>query len=519
MPYNNFHLEAGLTLPELQKGDTLIIPVFQREDSKENSEPTGDQIATKKDALARLELPDRFLQMLGEARPLFLEEVDRLGYGGAYKKSLLFSHWPLNFARLILAGMGKRTASNPSRLMQSMQSALGSLQADADRIIVDASNWHGKEDSAVIATSAAVSYHLYRSREYSKDLPTVNSVYVAGIQPGPEAPGAVALATAMNQAAARAKDLVNMPPNTKRTATLAEEARSLAGNNLEVSVVEDLHWIEKNMPCFFTVARASLDYDPPRWIHLKLSNPSAKKRIALVGKSVIFDTGGIQVKPGNYMNTMKADMTGGATVLGIIDAMRSLALPHLEIHAFLAATPNLVSEGAMLPDSIVDTTCGKKVEIRHTDAEGRLTLIDAVSMAEKTEPDLMITVATLTGSASRAVGPHTALMSLHHDQRDRLARAGEMAADYCQTLDILEEDFEDIASKLDGADINNTGHESYRGAQTAAAFVLSGLSKEIPLLHLDIAGGDMTKDDKATGIACRAIIQYLTEMNRELESE
>ena len=94
-----------------------------------------------------------------------------------------------------------------------------------------------------------------------------------------------------------------------------------------------------------------------------------------------------------------------------------------------------------------------------------------------------------------------------------------MAADYCQTLDILEEDFEDIASKLDGADINNTGHESYRGAQTAAAFVLSGLSKEIPLLHLDIAGGDMTKDDKATGIACRAIIQYLTEMNRELESE
>lgn len=504
MPYQPFSIEVNLSLPEIGKGDTLIIPIYATDngDSQFQSE---------------IELPDRFLQLIGESRALFQEELQSLGFKPAYKKSAVFTHWPINFARVILVGLGNRKAINPSRFMEALRSGLSNLSGNAGRLILDASNWIGEEASAVIAASAAVSYHLYRSREYEKDRPEFESLYIAGIEPGNKKPSAVTLATAMNAAAARAKDLVNMPPNTKRTETLAAEARSLAErSDLEISIVEDRSWIEENMPCFFTVARGSVDFDPPRWIHLKLPNQGAKKRIALVGKSVIFDTGGIQVKPGNYMNTMKADMTGGATVLGVIDTIKSLNLQNLEIHAFLAATPNLVNEAAMLPDSIVNTTCGKKVEIRHTDAEGRLTLIDAVAMAERTEPDLMITVATLTGSASRAVGPNTALMSLHHDYRDRLAAAGYRAADYCQTLDILEEDFEDIASKLDGADINNTGSESYRGAQTAAAFVMSGVSRDLPVLHLDIAGGDMSKDDKATGIACRSILQFLSDLNESL---
>ena len=504
MPYKPFPIEIDLNLPELSRGDTWIIPVFAAEQEAENPK-------------AEIELPDRFVQMLGENRPLFVEELKKLGFQSAYKKSLVFSHWPLPFARVILAGLGKRSSINPSRYMAAIQASLSHIGSGAERIIVDASNWSDAASSAAIAISSALSYHLYRSREYSKDLPGIQSLHIAGLQPSPNGAGPAALSEAMNIAAARAKDLVNMPPNTKRTSTMAEEARSISqASGLELSVVEDSAWIEKNMPCFFTVARGSVDFDPPRWIHLKMNNPAAKKRIALVGKSVIFDTGGIQVKPGNYMNTMKADMTGGATVLGVIDAIQKLNLGKLEVHAFLAATPNLVNEAAMLPDSIVDTTCGKKVEIRHTDAEGRLTLIDAVTMAERTEPDLMITVATLTGSASRAVGPHTALMSLHKEYRDQLAEAGHRAADYCQTLDVLEEDFEDIASKLDGADINNTGSESYRGAQTAAAFVMSGASRDLPILHLDIAGGDMSKDDKATGIACRAIIQFLTDLNESL---
>lgn len=504
MPFNDFEFYVSEHGPRPEEGDILVVPVMAPEESEPHPR-----------------IPDSTLHLLdaiqsGAAKD-FLHELQRLGFKAGYKKSLVFHRWPIPSASIILAGCGKPRALNPSRLMQSVLSSLSHLPEKTGRVMVDASLWEGIPESAVIAISAAVSYHLYRSREYTKDRPALQSLHICSISVPGSSPDIVAASRAMNRAAERARDLVNMPPNTKRTQTLANEARGMERLGLEVSIVEKLSWIEQNMPCFFTVARGSLDFDPPRWIHLKVPNPHAKRRIALIGKSVIFDTGGVQVKPGNYMNTMKADMTGGATVLGLMDVLADLHLPHLEVHGFLAATPNLVSEASMLPDSIVDTTCGKKVEIRHTDAEGRLTLIDAVSMAERIDPDVMITVATLTGSAGRAVGPYTALMSLHPEERDKLADAGFRAADFCQSLDILEEDFEDIASKLDGADINNTGHESYRGAQTAAAFVLSGLEKNIPLLHLDIAGGDMSKDDKATGIAARAILQYLLDMNRGLE--
>ena len=203
-----------------------------------------------------------------------------------------------------------------------------------------------------------------------------------------------------------AMDMVNSPPNLKSTASLAEEAKKLQENkNITTHIQEDVDWIAKEMPCFFTVARGSLKSDPPRWIHLTYKPvKKAHLRIALVGKSIMFDTGGYQLKPDNYMNTMKADMTGGAAVLAVFQALQKLNIENIELHGMLAATPNMVDSNAFVPDSIVNSTCGKKVEIHHTDAEGRLTLIDAVAMAQRQKPELIITIATLTGAASRAVG-------------------------------------------------------------------------------------------------------------------
>lgn len=322
---------------------------------------------------------------------------------------------------------------------------------------------------------------------------------------------------AMARARASAMDLVNMPANIKSTMTLVEEARTLEKQGVTVRVVDDVDWISQHMPCFFEVARGSLASDPPKWITATY-RPSGevRRRIALIGKSVIFDTGGYQVKPDPYMNTMKADMTGGATVLSVLREVAALRLPNIEVTAYLAATPNKIDSNAMVPDSVVDSASGKKIEIRHTDAEGRLTLIDAVTHAERDNPDLLFTVATLTGSASRAVGPRIALMATDTEWRDRFAASCERYGESCQTLDILEEDFEDIKSKLDAADINNTGHEKYRGAQTAAAFVFSGLKDaEKPLLHLDVAGGDMTSEEKATGIAVRGLLGFLHDISRD----
>lgn len=371
--------------------------------------------------------------------------------------------------------------------------------------------------SAAVALTGAAHQFCYRSREAhanDKGGPEIKELrlHLSKDAAGQLSDADCAEVTAMCAGRSLCMDLVNTPSNTKRTATLAEQARALGELGLEVEILEDVAWIEKEMPCFYTVARGSVRSDPPKWIRVRY-NPAggAKRRIALVGKAVIFDTGGYQVKPGQFMNTMKADMAGSAAVFGAMQAIATLKPADLVVEAFFAATPNMINGDAMLPDSIVDTTCGKRVEIRHTDAEGRLTLIDAVAMAERTEPEAIVTVATLTGAASMAVGMGMALLSRpeHETWRDAMLSAAHASGDRVQTLDIMEEDFDDIKSKLDSADIRNTMKSKGRGAQTAAAFVLSGASSEIPLVHLDIAGGDMSEDEKATGIAAKCLVNFL----------
>lgn len=359
---------------------------------------------------------------------------------------------------------------------------------------------------------ADYTYHSLEAKEISK---IIENLYILTDY---EIPKEIQeFAKSIIDARSSTMDLVNIPANIKTTQTLVEKARSLESLGLKVDIIDDVNWIKENMPCFYIVAKGSLNSDPPKWIKVQyIPKTEIKQKIALIGKSVIFDTGGYQVKPDNYMNTMKADMTGGATVLSIIEQIAKLQLPYIQVTAYCAATPNKIDSDAMLPDSIVPTASGKKVEIRHTDAEGRLTLIDAIAMAEKDSNDLFFTIATLTGSAARAVGPRIALMATNLSKRKEFEESLDEVSESYQSLEVEEEDFEDIKSKLDGADINNTGSEKYRGAQTAAAFVFSGLSSlEKPCLHLDIAGGDMSKDEKATGIAVKGIMNYLFNLSKK----
>ncbi|MCS7204372.1 MAG: hypothetical protein NZ853_01595 [Leptospiraceae bacterium] len=349
-------------------------------------------------------------------------------------------------------------------------------------------------------------YHSLEAKEISKEIEELKIFLDEDI---PEEIQRFSLSVL--RARANTKDLVNMPSNTKTTLTLVEKAKSLNNHQLKIDIIDDVEWIKTNMPCFYMVAKGSLASDPPKWIRVEYTpKTEIKHRIALLGKSIIFDTGGYQVKPDNYMNTMKADMTGGASVLSIIEEVANLQIPYLKITAYCPVTANKIDSDAMLPDSIVTSHSGKRVEIRHTDAEGRLTLIDAISIAEKEENDIFIIIATLTGSAARAVGPRIALMSTRRDKRKDFEQALEEIGEPYQSLEIEDDDYEDIKSKLDGADINNIGNEKYRGAQTAASFIFSGLSsREKVCFHLDIAGGDVDKEEKATGIAIKGVLNYL----------
>lgn len=494
-------LAALLSVPSL-----LVVPVFQQEVLHAGAERPEKTFVEDNDLI---EIEKRS----GFAIASLLRDEEYTGsFGSAF---YLPSLNPIDGISLLLVGMGRPDRLDASRMHRALREGLSSLKRKRLlRIIVSLECFRRDDlsfdiESATLQAFCAVADITYRSREAREPGHEVERLILR------RGAGDVAFLSAVERARSRARDLVNMPANLKSSDSIAAEARSIPGG--EVQIEEDIEWIRKNMPCFYEVAKGSLSVDPPKWIKaVYRSRSGPRRRIALVGKAVVFDTGGYQVKGGDFMNTMKADMTGGATVLSILREVESLQLPGLELHAYCPVTSNRIDSHAMTCDSIVESASGKRVEIRHTDAEGRLTLIDAVAQVARESPEMIIVVATLTGSAGRAVGPRIALMSNEARLRDRFAGVCRRAGESVQTLDVLEEDFEDIRSKLDGADINNTGNEKYRGAQTAAAFVMSGLpDRNMPLLHLDIAGGDMTKDEKATGIVVKGLMSFLRDLASE----
>lgn len=503
--------------------DGLIIPVFKKSAGTESkSTKSAKPVASSADIIWPISL-DKTLQADIEA---LANEEKFDGSRGKVLQVRKGNSTAFKAKRLILLGLGEADKVLPKHWETNVQKAIGALLGlkGFSQLALYTPSGLGKLSSeTVVHLAVDAAFHAtYRSMESKDPNPTLEKLLLVSEENLP-----VSLQQAESLASARSlvKDLVNHPANLKNTNTLVNQAKKIGSKNakfgaVQVSVQANTSWIEKNMPCFYTVARGSVATDPPKFIELHYMPKSGKvkKHIAIVGKSVIFDTGGYQVKPGDYMVTMKGDMTGGAVALATMQAMAELQPKHISVSAYLAATPNKIDSDAMIPDSIVDTACGKKVEIRHTDAEGRLTLIDAVTKAAEKKPAEIITIATLTGAASVAVGNHIALMGSDEALRDRVAQAARLQGEPVQTLDVIEDDFENIKSKLDGADIRNTSQAKNRGAQTAAAFVMSGAPEGTPMAHMDIAGADMTPDEKATGVSVKTLIQYLLNEDAALDS-
>lgn len=492
------------------KADGLIIPVFKKPASKTDSKGKDKKDVDPKASIIWPFTLDKAL--LSEIEAIAAEEK----FDGSKGKVLTVRQSASNkltARRVVILGLGEADKLQArhweANALKAVSSFLGLKDFKSVAILLPEATEKLSAEAAVFMAVDAATQATYKSMEAKDPNPELQKVILIS---GKKLDATLKQAQALAQARSLVKDLVNHPSNLKTTDTLVNHAKAIGKSSaIKVNVQSNTAWIEKNMPCFYTVAKGSVATDPPKFITLNYTPKSgkAKKKIAIVGKGVIFDTGGYQVKPGDYMVTMKGDMTGSAVVLATMQAIAELQPQNLEVTAYVAATPNKIDSDAMIPDSIVNTTCGKKVEIRHTDAEGRLTLIDAVAKAVENKPEEIITIATLTGSASAAVGSYIALMGNNDALRERVAVAGRSQGEPIQTLDVTEDDFENIKSKLDGADIINTSQRKNRGAQTAAAFVMSGAPEEMPMAHLDIAGADMTPDEKATGTSVKTIIQYL----------
>jgi leucyl aminopeptidase len=324
----------------------------------------------------------------------------------------------------------------------------------------------------------------------------------------------VRLGEAWASATCLARDLVNEPANVVTPSSLVERAEAIAqGAGIRLKVLERDDCAKLEMGAYLGVAQGS--QEPPKFIHLTYT-PKGKprRRVAVIGKGITFDSGGLDLKPADGMLRMKDDMSGAAAVLGIFQALPHIK-PPVEVHGLIAATENMPSGTAQRPGDIVRAMNGLTIEIGNTDAEGRLTLADALAYAAKEiEPDEMLDMATLTGAIVVALGLGVSgLFASHDGLASRLLSASAAAGEKMWRMPLHDEYKEGIKSDI--ADLNNISSQRGGGAIVAGLF-MRDFTGGIPWAHLDIAGTAFAEREHplgpkgATGVAVRTVLSYLT---------
>ena len=284
------------------------------------------------------------------------------------------------------------------------------------------------------------------------------------------------------------RDLVNTPAHDMTPSKLAETAHKIAAlskDHITATVYSEVECAEMGMNSYLAVAKGSTE--PPKFIHLVYKpTQETKKRVAIVGKGVTFDSGGLSIKPSQGMEDMKCDMAGAATVLGLFSTLVKLDIP-VEVHGVIAATENMPSGHAIRPGDIVTASNGTTIEILNTDAEGRLTLADALVYIQKHEPDAVIDLATLTGACMVALGEEIAAMYANDDQLAQdLKQSAHATGEPLWRMPLHATYDKLIESKV--ADIRNISTVPYGGSITAAMFLQRFINKGQVWAHLDIAG-------------------------------
>jgi leucyl aminopeptidase len=312
---------------------------------------------------------------------------------------------------------------------------------------------------------------------------------------------------AIGEAMNYVKDLGNTPGNDLTPNDLAEVAKALAKKSKKVSIkiLDEKDLAKKKMLGLLSVGKGSVE--PPRMILLEYKGGKKSDPIlALVGKGITFDAGGISLKPWDHMWDMKMDMLGAGTLLGVLKVAIELALP-LNISVTIAAAENLPSGSAYKPGDIVRTYSGKTIEILNTDAEGRVVLADAISYAQELyKPKILIDIATLTGACIVALGhEYTAAITNHQETCNDLVQAGKEALDEIWQLP-LNANFRKLV-KSNIADVANIGPKPQAGSILGAAFLENFILKDTHWVHLDIAGTAMGKN--ASGRPVALLVQYL----------
>jgi len=311
-----------------------------------------------------------------------------------------------------------------------------------------------------------------------------------------------------------ARRLVAAPPNSLTPLEMSRQASKIAKDHgLEIKILEKDECEDLGMGAFLAVAKGS-DLEP-KFIHLTLKSKSpVKEKIALVGKGLTFDSGGYNLKVGaSQIEMMKYDMGGSAAVLGAAKALGAIKPDGLEIHFIVAACENMINGSAVHPGDVIEASNGKTIEINNTDAEGRLTLADALTYASNLKPDSIIDLATLTGAIVVALGNDVAgFWTNNNTMAQDLKTASSQAGEELWQMPLQKSYKDGLKSHI--ADMKNTGPRA-GGSITAALFLEEFFDRNIKWAHIDIAGTCWTDKNKgihpsgATGYGVKTLVQWI----------
>ena len=439
--------------------------------------------------------------------------------------AVLYPRAGISAKRLVLVGLGKQEEFDLERVRQASASAArkaSELKAEHLATIIHGGGAGGLDiTDAAQAVAEGASLGTYRYTAYKTDddegpsgPSRLTIVELDGTRQTDVERGALA-GQILAEATSCARDLATAPGNDLTPAGLADRAQQMAARvGLKCDVIDETRMAVLGMRTILAVAQGSAE--PPRVIVLEHTGGKPEERpVVLVGKGITFDSGGISIKGSDGMWDMKFDMSGAAAVFGAMQAVARLDLPVRTV-GIIAASENLPGGRALKPGDIIKSMLGKTIEIRSTDAEGRLVLADAMAYAADLKPTAAVDLATLTGACVVALGHEASgLFSNDDDLAQALEAAGRRTNETAWRLPILEGHREQI--KSDVADVKNSGGRP-GGAITGAAFI-EAFVQDFPWAHLDIAGTAWADKDRpyvpkgGTGVGVRLLVDWLRNLD------
>ena len=440
--------------------------------------------------------------------------------GKPFQTSVLYTDTFIKSRRIIFIGMGKRKEFDLEKLRGVFSRAaqkvrdlhLKNFAASLNFGIRDLNEENQVEAAVEGVLLGLYKFTPYKTKEIDKtpevkeftliaDTPKTVTIWKEAAKRAEIIAGAVYLA----------RDLVSAPSNEMTPTIIADRARKMVkARPIAIKILDEGQMKRLGMNALLGVARGSAE--PAKFIIMNYDGGTkGEKPIVLVGKGITFDSGGISIKPSANMDEMKSDMAGGAAVIGAMQAISDLELP-LNIVGIVPATENLPGGKAYKPGDILKSLSGTTIEVKNTDAEGRLILADALAYADRYKPEAIIDLATLTGACIIALGDHLiGMLGTDNELKTMVKEAADATGDYVWELPLWQ-DYDEML-KSDVADVQNVGGRA-AGTITAGLF-LKKFVGDHPWVHLDIAGPALLAKEKpyipkgASGAGVRLLVQFL----------